>query len=168
MAGGWRAVMESLSWEQLEPAAEATIADAAAALLWGGEDSRGVLARMTAATPSSMASSRLIISQVKPQPFPAAEENALGNAAKLELAAIPASVAPVWAATVAAAVGDATRRAERARELGCWAEWSAEATKMHALVAIAQWGQDPLPLGNIKLLARAATRQRAWAPQPMA
>lgn len=49
-----------------------------------------------------------------------------------------ASVAPVWAATVAAALGDAKRRADRAHELGRGAEWSAEATKMHALAAIAQ------------------------------
>ena len=33
---------------------------------------------------------------------------------------------------------------------------------------IAQWGQDPLPLANIELFSRAATQQRAWAPQPMA
>jgi len=39
-----------LSWEQLEPAAEATIA-AAQALVLGGEDSRGVLARVLAASP---------------------------------------------------------------------------------------------------------------------
>jgi hypothetical protein len=117
----------------------------------------GLLARVAAATPSSMASSRLIIKQVKPQPFTAAQENALGSAVKLELAAMPASVAPVWAATVAAALGDAKQRAERARELGCWAGWSAVATKMHVLAAIAQWGQGPVPLANIELCTRAAT-----------
>jgi hypothetical protein len=58
-------------------------------------------------------SSRLIINQVNPQPFTVAEENALDNAVKLELTAMPASVAPLWAA----AVGDAVDRAERAREL---------------------------------------------------
>jgi hypothetical protein len=56
----------------------------------------------------------------------------------------------------------------RTHELGRGAEWSAEATKMHALAAIAQWGQDPVPLANIELFTRAATQQRPWAPQPMA
>ena len=59
MAGEWRPVMGSLSWEQLEPAAEATIAAAAAALLWCGEDTHGVLAHVAATTPLKMVSSRI-------------------------------------------------------------------------------------------------------------
>jgi hypothetical protein len=39
---------------------------------------------------------------------------------------------------------------------------------MRTLAALAQWGQDPVPLANIELFTPAAIQHRAWAPQPMA
>jgi hypothetical protein len=161
--------MESLSWERLEPAAEATIAAAASAMLWCGEDRDGVLAHMGATTSRRIVSSRIFISAVSDEDSSYAAEFALDlffRSREFEPAALPASVVPHWAATVREAISDAKRRC---LEAACWGgpaliDVAAETTKLWALTMTSMWGEDPLPVDAIETMARAITKQGFRVP----
>ena len=98
---------------QLELAAEQTIEAAAAALLWTGEDSHGVLGRVAGASAARMAESRCAYAlfraarrEVAAKDQQAFDED-LGNwvvAGSFEVAALPAVASPRWAESVAAAL----------------------------------------------------------------
>jgi hypothetical protein len=106
-----------------EQAAEGTIAAAAAALLWCGEDGQGILAHVAGSTPTKMTSSRIAAAYTK-RAFPEyaempIDEDIANCSENLDLAALPATVAPQWAARVREAMSDTQRRP-------CGAKWYGE------------------------------------------
>jgi hypothetical protein len=162
----------------LEQAAEWTIAAAAAALLWCGEDGQGILAHVAGSTPTKMASSRIAAAYTK-RAFPEyaeipLDEDIANCSESLDLAALPATVAPQWAARVREAMSDTQRRL-------CGATWyggspsepvvESEKRKRGALQIISMWGVDCLPtdllcVDAIEATARAVTQEGLWVPLP--
>jgi hypothetical protein len=98
---------------ELELAAEQTIEAAAAALLWTGPDSHGVLERVAGMSAARMAESRCAYAlfraarrEVAAKDQQAFDED-LGNwvvAGSFEVAALPAAASPRWAESVAGAL----------------------------------------------------------------
>lgn len=154
------------AWGRLEQAAEVTISAATAALMWSGADERGVLARVAAANAADMLVSRMVAESLacrgSRRAFTPAEEATFEAAPGYVLAALPAWLAPEWAATVRAAFIDSLRWREEARYTG---QWTAAAQQKSALETILQWTEDdPLPLHRIEIASRVAVSTRAWAP----
>lgn len=138
---------------QLELAAEQTIEAAAAALLWTGEDSHGVLGRVAGASAARMAESRCAYAlfraarrEVAAKDQQAFDED-LGKwvvAGSFDVAALPAVASPRWAESVAAALFEAAgliNSSDSAVELRAL-KGSMRCT---ALTVCSYWGQDPLP-----------------------
>lgn len=161
--------MDAVSMDPLEAAAEATIAAAAAALLWGGDDGHGVLAHIAGLTAWRMAASRqvhLYLVQTAPdhvgQPY---DDQLAGPSAQFCLAALPAWAARRWAARVSTAVGEAEEKLDRlagqCARIGCGAravrKLHQEKTKLTALQTIALWGRDGVDVQRIVATARLVT-----------
>lgn len=153
------------AWGRLEQAAEVTISAAAAAMTWAGADERGVLARVAAASAKDMLVSRMVAESLGsrdcPRAFTPAEEATFEATPGWVLAALPAWLAPEWAATVRAAFSDSIRRCEEARHAN---QGTAESTRKSALETILQWTESSLPLLRIEMASRVAISTRAWAP----
>jgi hypothetical protein len=165
-----------LSWGDFEAAAEWTIGAAAAAVLWCGEDSQGVLAHVAGSTPIKMASSRIAAADTK-RAFPeyadmGFDEDVASRGESLDVAALPATVAPQWAERVREALSDIQHRLREA----VWYGESpsdevveSEKRKRGALRAISMWGVDFLPVDalrvdEIEATARAVTQEGFWVP----
>jgi hypothetical protein len=159
----------SSEWIDLLQAADFTVAAAAIGLLWAGEDRFGVLARVAAASPTRMASTRFGPHALNdwPAPLTADEEVEVGRTESRELAALPSSVAPNWAQ----AVGDAIREAVALQKLATefdadsssWAQppsW-VETTQTRALAVIWMWTLDPVPTEEIRIAASVVLQE--WA-----
>lgn len=137
-------------WNPLEVAAEATIAAATAALVWEGPDSYGVLERVAEATAKGMATARItadIMADVTTSvQFTAATERARGSA----IAGLPGWLAPRWAASVRAALGEL----EAAGRPG---DIMMKARTWPALRSVAVWTQDgPLQTWQTALIVSEA------------
>jgi hypothetical protein len=141
-------------------AAECVISAASAALLWAGPDNHGVLAKVAAADPDRMVSSRmsarLHAKHVRELPELAEYERAVGERAgrpgsRIVLVGYPAWMVPQWASRVSAALDEA-RAAARQRFPGFepgsrgWAEF----VRVYALMAVEQSGIEPLSLDGIE------------------
>ncbi len=148
-------------WNPLEVAAEATIAAATAALVWEGRDSYGVLERVAGATARGIATARItaeVMADVTTSvQFTAATEEARGGA----VAGLPGWLAPRWAASVRAALGEL--------EAGRPGDIMMKARTWPALRSVAVWTQDgPLQTWQTALIvdeARIALAHRVgvWA-----
>ena len=148
-------------WNPLEVAAEATIAAATAALVWEGRDSYGVLERVAGATARGIATARItaeVMADVTTTvQFTAATEDARGGA----VAGLPGWLAPRWAASVRAALGEL--------EAGRPGDIMMKARTWPALRSVAVWTQDgPLQTWQTALIvdeARIALAHRVgvWA-----
>ncbi|ETZ66789.1 hypothetical protein I541_5289 [Mycobacteroides abscessus] len=142
-------------------AAEATIAAATAALVWEGRDSYGVLERVAGATARGIATARItaeVMADVTTSvQFTAATEDARGGA----VAGLPGWLAPRWAASVRAALGEL--------EAGRPGDIMMKARTWPALRSVAVWTQDgPLQTWQTALIvdeARIALAHRVgvWA-----
>lgn len=167
----------------LEQAAEQTIGAAAAALLWAGEDSYGVLAHVATTSAATMAQSRQAYTGlVWARGFLDAEaqqsfDAELHHMAQcMEVAALPASAVPSWAATISEALSEASHdmhadfysdhrgivmcHPDPARQQRSAAGY----VKYQALLACNCWGQDPLPLTLIGALAHIVSVSTARSP----
>lgn len=153
------------AWSRLEQAAEITISAAAAAMMWAGADERGVLARVAAANAGDMLISRMVAESLASsgsrRAFTPAEEDSFEATPGYVLAALPAWLAPQWAATVRGAFSDSIRRCEETRHTD---QGTAEATRKSALETILQWTESSLPLLRIEMASRVAVSTRAWVP----
>lgn len=134
---------------QLEVAAEMTIAAASAALVWEGEDSYGVLKRVAGATAKPMVTARItaeVMAEVNTSVgFTAAEEDDRGGA----VAGLPGWLAPRWAASVRAALGEL--------EAGRPGDVMMKARTWPALRSIAVWTEDwPLQTWQTTLIMSEA------------
>ena len=148
-------------WNPLEVAAEATIAAATAALVWEGRDSYGVLERVAGATARGIATARItaeVMADVTTSvQFTAATEDARGG----DVAGLPGWLAPRWAASVRAALGEL--------EAGRPGDIMMKARTWPALRSVAVWTQDgPLQTWQTALIvdeARIALAHRVgvWA-----
>ena len=163
-----------LTWRDFEAAAEWTIGAAAAALLWCGEDSQGVLAHVAGSTPIKIAASRIAAAGTK-RAFPqfadmAFDEEVASQGESLDLWALPATAAPRWAARVRAALRDTQRRLCEAMWYGqnpSEAVVESEKRKRGALHVISLWGVDFLPVellrvAEIEATARVVTQEGFW------
>ena len=107
--------MDALSWDPLEMSAERTVAAAAAALMWCGEDSQGVLAHIAGRLAWKMALSRRIHMDLVERSR--SSWGALGDqpveSADVDLTALPAWAARKWAARVHIAVSEAENEVSR-------------------------------------------------------
>ena len=157
---------------QLELAAEQTIAAAAAALLWGSQDSYGVLEHDAGASAARMAQSRCAYAlflaarrEVAGEDQQAVDED-LRNwvaAGSFEVAALPAPAAPQWAEAVRAAMWEAVddnrditmRRDDPAVRLRALQVF----VRSQALTMFSCWGQDPLRLNMIDTGAQMVRSQ---------
>jgi hypothetical protein len=146
----------------LERAAAWTVEAAAAALLWAGEDTSGVLTYMAAADPAMMAfTRRMYYEAMTAQTLPNMTELALRVLITLddvEVAALPASAAPQWARSV----GEAWQTSRRQLKAVLFDEVSQdlanlnrELLKFYALSACKFWGHEKLQIDSIGALASA-------------
>lgn len=134
----------------LKAAAEMTVAAAAAALVWEGEDSYGVLKRVAGATAKRIVTARItaeVMAEVNTSVgFTAAEEDNRGGA----VAGLPGWLAPRWAASVRAALGEL----EAGRRPG---DVMMKARTWPALRSIAVWTEDgPLQTWHTALIVSEA------------
>ncbi|OBH20435.1 hypothetical protein [Mycolicibacter sinensis] len=165
--------------EQLEAAAEQTIAAAAAAVLWAGEDSQGVLRHVAGLAAAQMAADRhaytsiVELGRAAAPTYAGAAEFAesfrLGHAASpfLELSVLPEGAAPQWSARVASALSDAL--ADRDGDMyiddrGCSVPHPDSAVRavhgsvrVYALLLCKLWGCDPLPFNQIEHLTHVVS-----------
>ena len=161
--------VEPLTWGDFEAAAEWTIGAAAAALLWYGEDSQGVLAHVAGSAPTKMASSRIAAAATK-RAFP--EYADMGFDEDVASRSESLDVAPQWAARVREALSDTQHRLREAVWYGespSDAVVESEKRKRGALRAISMWGVDFLPVDalrvdEIEATARAVTQEGFWIP----
>jgi hypothetical protein len=143
---------------RLAQAAEQTIAAAAAALLWAGEDSHGVLAHVAAADPWLMAGTRLVYERLAAETTLRDVVVRLGEEYRtttttIEVAALPWLVSPGWTSRVSAALIHAPY------DSGARA---AQSMVHSALLACRQWSEDPLNLDRIKYWAWDVERCADW------
>jgi hypothetical protein len=162
--------------EQLQWAAEQTISAAAAALLWAGEDSHGVLAHVAGTTASEMVKSRQAYTVLaRGRNFVAAdaqegfdeELSCIVQHPCFEVAALPAVAVPEWARRMSEAISEASRDKEpgwcsdshgivmRHPDAAIRDRALRGSVRYHALHTCGFWGQDPLPLNLIEVGARA-------------
>lgn len=143
--------MKEVDWEALMRAAEQTISAAAAAVLWTGDDSHGVLAHVAGATVEKMAGTRA--------GYTMACQEGYGDKmlspdlwSDFEVAALPAAATPAWAESISAALREAV--ADRGRTSHPDAAVRVRAmrgvNRSHALWVCSLWGQDLLPLNLIE------------------
>lgn len=175
--------------QELLDAAEVTIAAAAAALGWAGEDDSGVLEHVAAISPVVMAVSRY--GYEMDQRY--APHRLHEKSDRLEMAALPATAAPTWALAVdqasAAAAAEAhspdlppwlvlsparssllqprpsgllTERVGPADDVCRRLRADCAFLRYLALRVCAMWGDDPLPLNDIRDLANDV----AWSSGP--
>jgi hypothetical protein len=171
--------MDPWPGDPMQVAAERTIEAAAAALLWCGPDSRGVLAHIAGRSAWMMASARSVqISVVEAHPETFGEcydDQAVKLAVEFpdfDLAAMPAWAAREWAAQVRAATAEAQHEIGRLtdayepRVYGLLAQDRVlrEKVKLAALQTIALWGNDPLNLEHIEAAASAVTTEGIEVP----
>lgn len=147
----------------LAHAAEQTIAAAAAALLWAGEDSHGVLAHVAAADPWVMVGTRLVYERLAaestvPDVVVRLREEYRTTTTTIEVAALPWLVAPAWTSRVSAALSHA-RQPTAPYDPGARA---AQATVSSAILACRQWGEHPLNIDRIMYWARDVERCADW------
>jgi len=167
--------MDALSWDPLEMSAERTVAAAAAALMWCGEDSQGVLAHIAGRLAWKMALSRRIhMDLVDKQPelvgMPYGDQPV--ESADVDLTALPAWAARKWAARVHIAVSEAeyevNRLTDACERTGYHFLTSdrlcREKAKLAALQTIALWGADPLNLEEIEAAAIGVTTDGITVP----
>jgi len=153
----------AVDWAALERAAEQTIAAAAAAVLWAGEDNHGVLAHVAAATAAKMAESRVGYAMVHASPPEGwDEEMTRGLLSAFEEAALPADAVPAWTASVSAAMEEALQDRDSSTcidDHGRRTQHADPATSLraaHGLVRFqalwmcSMWGQEPLPFNLIE------------------
>lgn len=161
--------MSDVVTEQLERAAEQTIAAAAAAVLWAGEDSQGVLRHVAGLAAARMAADRHAYNSIIELGRAAAptyaggaefaESFRLGHAASpfLEPSVLPEGAAPQWSARVEAALSEAfDDRAggmcsdDRGRSVShpdpaVQVRSVHGSVRVYALLLCKLWGCDPLP-----------------------
>ncbi len=168
---------------QLELAAEQTIGAAAAALLWAGQDSYGVLEHVAGASVERMAESRCAYSifQMIRREVAAEKQQAVDQdlrnwvaAGSFEVAALPAPAVPAWTDAVRAALHEAfidqdpwrtndprnpgpDDAAMRRRALH-------GSVRHHALSVCRWWGEDPVLLMQIETLSRIVSIQTCPVP----
>ncbi|MDV3249562.1 hypothetical protein K7Z54_23455 [Mycobacterium avium subsp. hominissuis] len=150
---------------ELERAAEQTIAAAAAALLWAGEDSQGVLAHVAVADPQLMVGTRMVYERLAAgrtthDIIANLREEYRTTTTLFEVAALPWLVAPEWASQVI--------RALPARRQGPYDPGSSAAQSImdNAIHACRQWGEDPLDINRIMYWASDTTcADRCWRYQ---
>lgn len=164
-------------WTPLERAAEWTIEAAAAALLWAGEDSYGVLAHVAAADPALMACTRHLYDEAvaAKELLPDMAQAALRGVSSFdgfEVAALPEAVAPQWAATVHDAWHASLRELDRGvfsegvpPGVRAWrpehrAQHAREALKNYALWACTAWSREPLQFTVIQVVTRIVAQHR--------
>ncbi|WP_125079714.1 hypothetical protein [Mycobacterium sp. P7213] len=164
--------------EQLEVAAEQTIAAAAAAVLWAGEDSQGVLRHVAGLAAAQMSADRhaytsiIELGRAAAPTYAGAEEFAEGfrltHAASpfLEPSVLPEGAAPQWFARVTSALSDALVDRDGYiyiddRGRGVPHPDSAVRVRAvhglvryHALWLCSLWGQESLPFSLIEQGAR--------------
>jgi hypothetical protein len=145
--------MTTMGSAQLARAAEQTIEAAAAALLWAGQDSYGVLEHVAGASVERMAQSRCAYAlfqtarrEVAAEDRQAVEEDIRDwlAAGRFEVAALPAAASPRWAESVAAALVESAgliNSSDSAVELRALKG----SMRCIALTVCSYWGQDPLP-----------------------
>ncbi|ORA75237.1 hypothetical protein BST28_22120 [Mycolicibacter kumamotonensis] len=163
--------------EQLEVAAEQTIAAATAAVLWAGEDSQGVLRHVAGLVAARMAADRHAYTSIiecgrtAAPTHAGAEEFAEGfrltHAASpfLEPSVLPEGAAPQWFERVEAALNEAladqradTYSDDRGRSVphpdpAVRVRAVHGSVRVYALLLCKLWGCDPLPLRDIEHLA---------------
>jgi hypothetical protein len=167
--------MDVMSFDPLELAAESTIAAAAAAMLWCGEDRHGVLAHIAGRSAWKMATSRRVqmyVVETHPECVGECYDDQVVQPSEFDMAAMPAWGARKWAARVAAAVCECERKVGRLTEASerrgesplALGTLRCERTKLAALQTIALWGRDPLPQEQIEAAARAVTTDGIEVP----
>lgn len=164
----------TVSRSQLELAAEQTIEAAAAALVWAGQDSYGVLEHVAGASVERMVESRcayalfqMVRREVAAENRPAVDED-LRNwvaAGSFEVAALPAPAVPAWADAVREALCDAVDEGGEITMQRDDPEVRRRAlhlsVRCHALRACSYWGWEPLPLNDIERAAQIVCSQTA-------
>lgn len=167
--------------EQLEVAAEQTIAAATAAVLWAGEDSQGVLRHVAGLVAARMAADRHAYTSIIERgraaapTYAGAEEFAEGfrltHAASpfFEPSVLPEGAAPQWFARVEAALSEAFDDREGGMcsvDRGCSVPHPDPAVRVravhgsvryHALLLCTLWGCDPLPFTQIEHLTHVVS-----------
>lgn len=168
---------------QLEQAAEQTISAAAAALLWAGEDSYGVLSHVASVSAAAMAESRMAYAALAyvrdcltTESQHNVDEELHGMMPRFEIAALPATAAPSWAASVSKARDEALRDGHAADYsdgrgiIMCHPDTTLQKraqaghVKSYALQACLMWGRNPLPLNLIEFYARVVSTHTAGSP----
>jgi hypothetical protein len=163
---------------QLERAAKLTIAAAAAALLWAGEDSHGVLAHVAGTSAAEMARSRQAYAFLThTRNFVAAEaqevfDEELSSIVQhpcFEVAALPDDAVPQWSGSVSEAIREASRDKESDLcvdrrgiimshpDAAVRLQAAHGSVRYHALYMCSLWGQDPLPINLFEVLARVVS-----------
>jgi hypothetical protein len=96
------------------------------------------------------------------------EDEVVALSDKFEVAALPSTTVPRWAARIRDAIGDAERRCLQTGWGGPGpldaVDVEAEAAKLQALRTTAMWGVEPLPLYVIEALAKRVTKEGLWLP----
>jgi hypothetical protein len=153
---------------QLERAAEQTIEAAAAALLWAGQDSRGVLEHVASASAAQMAQSRCAYALYQAARRDVAAEDRqtfdedLSNYVleSFEVAALPAPAVPQWTEAICVAM----RKASDDKESAVGLRALHGSVRYHALTVCSWWGRDPLLLEQIGTLSRIVLLQTSPVP----
>jgi hypothetical protein len=166
--------------EQLEVAAEQTIAAATAAVLWAGEDSQGVLRHVAGLVAARMAADRHAYTSIiecgrtAAPTHAGAEEFAEGfrltHAASpfLEPSVLPEGAAPEWFARVEAALSEAfdDREGGMCNDRGPSVPHPDPAVRVravhgsvrvYALLLCKLWGCEPLPFNQIEHLTHVVS-----------
>ncbi|WP_368834374.1 hypothetical protein [Mycobacterium intracellulare] len=168
---------------QLELAAEQTIAAAAAALLWAGPDSHGVLTHVASTSAAKMAESRRAYAFLAfAREFVEAEaqqdfdKELSSMIVAFEVAALPATAVSSWAAALSEALNEACQhmRADSYSDssgivmphpdAAVQRRSNEEFVNYLALQACNLWGRDPLPINLIEFSARAVSISTATSP----
>jgi hypothetical protein len=174
------------SIEQLGQTAEETIEAAAAALLWAGPDSRGVLEHVAGASAWRMVESRCAyalyetacrpdVAVVGQSAFDADLINFV-TAGDFEVAALPAPGVPQWTEALHAAMSEAYddrgsgffRNGPRNRAGRLDAAAGTRALRgsvcCHALAECSWWGRDPVLINEIEAMSRIVSIQTFTVP----
>lgn len=156
----------------LEQAAQATVAAAAAALLWAGQDSYGVLTHVAGLTPTAMVESRRSYDSCYAlrKDFPAAEQPGFDHDLRnivssggFERAALPTDVSCQWGNDVQAAIAEAHNEDRQITFQSDDPVVRHHALRVYiclqALTMCSLWGQNPLPLNSIRTAAHVVDRK---------
>ncbi len=168
---------------QLELAAEQTIEAAAAALLWAGQDSYGVLEHVAGASVARMVEARCAYALFRTARCEVAAEDQQAFDEHLcnwvvfggfEVAALPAPAVPAWTDAVRAALHEAitdqepwdTRdpRNPGPDDAAMWRRALHGSVRYNALTVCSWWGQDPVLLKQIETMSRIVLLQTCPVP----